>query len=363
MTQLLHPNIIHFYGICEKTTACEQTGQLENRMYMVTGLATGGSLEGRIEKAIHMKKLMSTAARTPDMQMPFDGLQMVQWAVEIAAGMAYIHGRDFIHRDIKPQNVLLDGVDKALICDLGTTKSMAPGSQQQYGKEADEFEETNPEDPPGMTHGKGTPLYMAPEQHLKGQYTNAVDVWAYGVTLVRLFSLDHPFDGNPSMRDLMLYVSTDKLRPKQLLARDLPHPGLKEVLEGCLEYRAQERWTFAQIELRLSKILKEMKDVTRRSAELRLFLDSHDLSECLDQFLADGIECKEDLVHVTVEDLMAMGVAKFNARKTVAAFADIEPEEKTRLIRVCPSCGKSEGIQGAAKFCGLCGAKALCGTI
>ena len=84
-------------------------GRDEQRMYMVTELASGGSLEEMIEQGNHIRRLMKTKAATPGMKMPFDGIQTTCWALQIAAGMAHIHDCNFLHRDLKPQNVLLNG--------------------------------------------------------------------------------------------------------------------------------------------------------------------------------------------------------------------------------------------------------------
>mgnify|MGYP001420147641 CR=1 FL=1 len=95
------------------------------------------------------------------------------------------------------------------------------------------------------------------------------------------------------------------------------------MIEGCLEYRAVERLTFAQIEIRLAKILKEMEDMDNKMKELSQFLDSLDLLEHFDTFVTDGAKCKEDLVYVTVEDLMKLGVRKITAKRSVAAFVKV----------------------------------------
>ena len=230
-------------------------------------------------------------------------------------GMAHIHDRGFIHRDVKPHNVLLNVANDALICDLGTVKNM--DDYESYEEE----EAYDMEAPVAMTKDLGTPLYMAPEQMRREAYSNAVDVWAYGIMMVRLFGLGDPFHSGITLKELKTQVSTNKIKPNTLDANDLPHPGIKEVVEGCVEFRPGERYTFEQIEVKLAKILKEVEATSQQEKELRAFLKRHNIGRCYDKLVADGITSKEDLMHVTVEDLTGLGVKKFEARKVVAAFS------------------------------------------
>jgi len=94
MAQLHHPFVIKFYGVCTKIINNEQTDfNDEQRMYMVTELASGGSLEEKIQQGNHIKKLRKTkaAAQLPleDLKMPFHDIQTTCWALQIAAGMAH----------------------------------------------------------------------------------------------------------------------------------------------------------------------------------------------------------------------------------------------------------------------------------
>ena len=339
MTQLHHPYVITFYGVCEKIVTNQHTKEPEVRLYMVTELADGGSLESKIEKAIHMKKLMKTASAKKGMKMPFDGQTMVRWALQIAAGMAHIHGRGFIHRDVKPHNVLLNKSNDALICDLGTVKNLDPdgiGSGITSGelrtkREEDDYDLEAPVS--SMTRNLGTPLYMAPEQVLYDQYSNAVDVWAYGIMMVRLFSLGDPYHSSITMRELREEVCTNKVQPNRLKASSLPHPRIKKIVEGCLEFEAEDRYTFEQIEEALSNILNEIEINIQTKKELLDYLKTFsiednqhiqkDLGSYYDKFLEQGVECQEDLGLVTREDLINMGLNKHSAKKTVRKFVEI----------------------------------------
>ena len=262
LAQLHHPYVISFYGVCTKMINNEQTlGREEQRMYMVTELALGGSLEEKIEQAKYMQRLMKTAAATPDMTMPFDSLQTIRWALQIAAGMAHMHSRKFVHRDLKPQNILLNDSGNALICDLGTVKNLTPGALNF--ERIDNLKSPHaidPEAPPMMTTMTGTPMYMAPESFGSVSYTDAVDVWSYGVLLVRLFTLELPYPRNTTSSQLMRSVVKNKLRPNEVERDDLPHPKIKDVIDGCLQFDAKDRLTFIEIEDRLSHILEELEN-------------------------------------------------------------------------------------------------------
>lgn len=92
--------------------------------------------------------------------------QRVRWLLQVAYGMAFLHERHILHRDLKPGNVLLDDTRTAKICDFGLAR-VAEGSRSQ------------------MTGYLGTVQYMAPEtmKGRKARYGESVDVFSFGIVM------------------------------------------------------------------------------------------------------------------------------------------------------------------------------------
>jgi len=109
---------------------------------------------------------------------PFVGLEEGRTiAIKLARGAAALHRAGIIHRDIKPDNVILEGEGSLKLIDLGVVR--VPG-----------LEDFPPEDIPG------TPAYMAPEMFAGEAGNEATDIYGVGVTLFRTFTGEFPY-GNP----------------------------------------------------------------------------------------------------------------------------------------------------------------------
>ena len=257
----------------------EENQDGQEHKYIVTEFAPNGSLENIIDKA----KVDIEAGRAS----PFTKIQALEWALQIASGMAYLHGKGFVHRDMKPQNVLLNKSNDALVADLGTVRR-AGAIKSSTGKQLTKQEQeikllelakfVDPEECRGgatttiviadMTSMKGTPLYMAPEQYFT-DYSYPVDVWAYGLTLVRLFTLKWPFAVGIHVYALMKGIRTGTLLPTNVTLEDVPDPAVMSVIEECLLFDAKKRPTFKNIERRLNDALQNhaMKLARRQRRE------------------------------------------------------------------------------------------------
>ena len=113
-----------------------------------------------------------------------------------------------------------------------------------------------------MTKAQGTFLYMAPEMVGSFNYAKSVDAWSFGVMLIELFTLASPYPEEMPSYKIAQLVSMKRLRPRKLRRADLPHPGLLNVVEGCVRFRADARPSFGVLEEKLTGILREMEGAT-----------------------------------------------------------------------------------------------------
>ncbi len=140
-------------------------------------------------------------------------------ARKICAGLAAAHARGVIHRDLKPQNIMLNKRGEVLIMDFG----LAAIADQMSGPEA----------------RNGTPAYMAPEQ-LKGvEVTARSDIYSLGLILYELFTGKKPFDAK-TIPQLIAAQETTHLAGMTTLAGEID-PAIEKVIKACLHPEAARR--------------------------------------------------------------------------------------------------------------------------
>ena len=150
--------------------------------------------------------------------------------VEVTDALTYAHERGVVHRDIKPDNVLLSG-RHALVTDFGVAKAVSEATGRQQLTTA------------GVA--LGTPMYMAPEQATADPTVDhRVDIYALGVLGYELLAGIPPFTGRSSQEVLAAHMTQ---RPEPLCARrPACPPGLETVIMRCLEKRPADRWQTAE---------------------------------------------------------------------------------------------------------------------
>ena len=170
---LSHPNIV----------AVHDTGQTEDGdRFIVMEYVPGGTLKDPIRD-----------------KGPLPPGEAASVALQVARALAAAHARGVIHRDIKPQNVLLTGSGEAKVADFGIAR--AAGSATLTGT--------------GL--GPGTARYVSPEQAKGGPVTPQSDLYSLGVVLYEMLTGELPFDAESPIGVAMKHINEVPRPPKQLL--------------------------------------------------------------------------------------------------------------------------------------------------
>jgi formylglycine-generating enzyme required for sulfatase activity len=163
-------------------------GEIEGIPFLVLRYLGGGSLRDRITDSQGLKKLM-----------PLEGLN--QWLPQIASALDFIHAKNWVHRDLKPDNILFDEASNPYLADFGIAKALegAPmGVKTTMGAFI------------------GTPQYMAPEMHLGKGIGPKADQFGLAVLVYESIAGKIPFAGETSTA-----IFLDVMRGKPKLIHEL----------------------------------------------------------------------------------------------------------------------------------------------
>ncbi len=159
-------------------------------------------------------------------RLPLD--RTVNIARQLCAALEAAHGEGVIHRDLKPQNVLLDGAGNAYVSDFGLARSIEAASA-------------------GMTRtGQvlGTPRYMSPEQVECKPLDQRSDLYSLGLIFYEMVTGDVPFKGDSALQLMYQRVKVKPKNPK-LLNPELPDYLVRIILR-CLERDPTKRYQYAR---------------------------------------------------------------------------------------------------------------------
>ena len=200
--RLSHPHIVPLID----------SGEWDGQLYYVSPYIPGGSLRDRI---IFEKKL------------PLADVQRI--ARDIAAALDYAHRNGFVHRDVKPENILFaDG--HALLADFGVAHAFsAPGIDSPLEAITES----------GLA--VGTPAYMSPEQATADQHVDgASDIYSLACVVFEMLAGEPPFLGD-SPRATMVRHVMETPRPVRALRPDTP-PAVERALAKALAKKPSDRF-------------------------------------------------------------------------------------------------------------------------
>src|SRR5690606_5020985 len=128
--------------------------------------------------------------------------QIERYLREVAAALDYAHRQNVIHRDIKPDNILINSEGYSVLSDFGIAKLVG----------ADDSRLT-------ATGGLvGTPAYMAPEQVHGGEIGPATDIYALGVVTYEMLTGRQPYMADTPLRTVMMHVTEPVPRLSQSMS-------------------------------------------------------------------------------------------------------------------------------------------------
>ena len=196
VAQLNHPHIVTVIDAGDE----QATGRV-GTPYIVLEHVAGETLKEKIRR-----------------EAPLPAPTALAYALEIARGLAAAHAQGIVHRDVKPQNVLLSGEGGAKITDFGIARTLAEEGLTMDGRVL------------------GTTDYVSPEQALGQPVTGQSDVYSLGVVLYEMLTGSVPFKGDSPVAVAMMHVREEV--PDVQLAR----PELSAITAAVVE-RASARET------------------------------------------------------------------------------------------------------------------------
>lgn len=202
---LSHPNIVSVYDV----------GEEDGFYYIVMELVEGMTLKKFIER-----------------KGKLDVKEAIGISLQIASGMEAAHAKNIIHRDIKPQNIIISREGKVKVADFGIAKA-ATSNTIAAGQAI------------GSVH------YISPEQARGGYSDEKSDIYSLGITLYEMLSGKMPFAAENTVSVALLHIQEEAI-PLRELNEDLP-PSVEKIVQKCMQKKPERRY------LTVTELIKDLK--------------------------------------------------------------------------------------------------------
>lgn len=201
---LMHHNIVNVYDV----------GEENGLHYFVMELVEGITLKNYIEKKIRLsyKEALSIA-------------------IQVSQGIEAAHNNGIIHRDIKPQNIIISREGKVKVADFGIARAATSDTI--------------------TSHAMGSVHYTSPEQ-ARGGYSDAKsDIYSIGITLFEMVTGRVPFDGETTVAIAIKHIQEDMPSPKVYVS-DLPI-SVEKIILKCTQKNPDRRY------YNMAELIKDLK--------------------------------------------------------------------------------------------------------
>ena len=192
--RLSHPNIVNVYDVVDE----------ENLHYIVMELIEGITLKSYIEK----KELL-------------DSKEAIGIAIQVAQGIAAAHEQHIIHRDIKPQNMIISKDGKVKVADFGIARAV---SSQTVNSSA----------------AVGSVHYISPDQARGGYCDERSDIYSFGITLYEMVTGRVPFEGDNTVAVALAHLEDPVVPPGDYNPQ--VYPGLEDIILKCTKKKPDRRY-------------------------------------------------------------------------------------------------------------------------
>ncbi len=241
IARLEHPNIVPIYEV----------GQQPDLLYLVMRCIDGPSLRQLLSSRPMRRLTVGDAARVTR---------------QVADALSYAHAEGVVHRDIKPDNILLDKRGNVLVTDFGIAKAAQAATAAQLTSE-------------GMIIG--TPQYMSPEQAAGDAVDGRSDIYSLGIVLYQMLAGGPPFDGDSSAKIIAQQLTAVPQDIRQV--RSDVAPELGAVLARMLDKDPAKRFQTA------AEVSRALVDVLPTAAKNRVQHRTRWLSVLIKSLVGVGV--------------------------------------------------------------------------